>query len=271
MCDPRVIESVKQRMLSRRDLFKGAAAVTAGAALTTAMSPSAALADGHSQVIDLTHTLTPDFPTYFGEPQFATEDVFNFGDNGFNLLNLTINEHTGTHVDAPLHFTADGLAVEELPISSLVAPLCVIDISARAAEDPDTRLTPDDVQAWIDAHGEIPEGACVAMNSGWDSKVGTDAFRGHDGEALHFPGFHVEAAQMLLETGAGSIGVDTLSLDYGLSADFITHYTWLPAGRIGIENMKALAEVPAAGATIVIGAPKFAGGTGGPARLFALV
>ena len=76
---------------------------------------------------------------------------------------------------------------------------------------------------------------------------------------------------MLIEAGAGSMGVDTLSLDYGLSGDFITHYTWLPAGKIGIENLKALSDVPEAGATIVIGAPKFAGGTGGPARIFALV
>ncbi|MEM9318522.1 MAG: cyclase family protein [Pseudomonadota bacterium] len=271
MCDAYVINSVKERMISRRNFFKGTAAATAGAALASMVSPSAALADGHSQVIDLTHTLTPDFPTYFGTPQFATESVFNFGDNGFNLLNLTINEHTGTHIDAPLHFSEDGQSVDELAISSLVAPLCVIDIAARAAEDPDTRVTPEDVQAWIDANGEIPDGACVAMNSGWDAKVTTDAFRGFDGEVLHFPGFHAEAAEMLLETGAGSIGVDTLSLDYGLSGDFITHYTWLPAGRIGIENIKNLSEVPAAGATIIIGAPKLAGGTGGPSRIFALV
>ncbi|MEM9757544.1 MAG: cyclase family protein, partial [Pseudomonadota bacterium] len=131
MCDPYVINTVKERMLSRRDLFKGAAAVTAGAALTTMMSPSRALAEGHSMVVDLTHTLSPRFPTYFGEPGFGAEELFNFDESGFNLFNLTINEHTGTHIDAPLHFSPDGMSVDELPVADLVAPLCVIDIADR--------------------------------------------------------------------------------------------------------------------------------------------
>jgi kynurenine formamidase len=77
---------------------------------------------------------------------------------------------------------------------------------------------------------------------------------------------------MLVEqTGARSLAVDTLSLDHGLSADFATHYAWLPTGRFGIENIAGLDRVPAAGATLVIGAPKHAGGTGGPARIFAMI
>jgi kynurenine formamidase len=87
----------------------------------------------------------------------------------------------------------------------------------------------------------------------------------------HYPGFHVEAAQMLLETGASSIAVDTLSLDHGASQDFATHYAWLPAGRYGIECLANLENVPASGATLVVGAPKHGGGTGGPARIFALI
>ncbi|HHI69853.1 MAG TPA: cyclase family protein, partial [Rhodobacteraceae bacterium] len=68
-----------------------------------------------------------------------------------------------------------------------------------------------------------------------------------------------------------SIAVDTLSLDHGPSADFLTHYAWLPSGRFGIENLANLDKVPAAGATLVIGAPKHRGGSGGPARIFAMV
>ena len=77
---------------------------------------------------------------------------------------------------------------------------------------------------------------------------------------------------MLVEqTGARSLAVDTLSLDHGISADFATHYAWLPTGRFGIENIAGLDRVPATGATLVIGAPKHAGGTGGPARIFAMI
>ena len=271
MCDICVMNRVKERMLSRRDFFKGTAAATAGAALATGIAPSPALAGGHGGAVDLTHTLSAEFPTWGGSPGFAAEQAFNFADNGFNSFNLVIAEHSGTHIDAPLHFSADGASVDELPIESLVAPLCVIDIAARAAENADTQVTPDDLQAWIDAHGDIPDNACVAMYSGWAAKVGTDEFRNFYDEAQHYPGFHIEATQMLLETGAGSIGVDTLSLDHGPSPDFATHYAWLPAGRFGIECLAGLDQVPASGASIVIGAPKFAGGSGGPARVFALV
>ncbi|MDG3040392.1 cyclase family protein [Roseicyclus marinus] len=274
MCDICVMNKVKERMLSRRDFFRGTAAMAAGAAaigVAGAPTPLRAQAAGMS-VVDMTHTLGPDFPTYFGEPQFAAEQLFNFAENGFNLLNLTINEHTGTHIDAPLHFSADGLSVDEIPVSDLVVPLCVVDIAARAAGDADTQVTPDDLQAWIAANGEIPDGACVAMHSGWAGKVGTDGFRNFDGQAQHYPGFHVEAVQMLMEqTGARSIATDTLSLDHGMSADFAAHYAWLPSGRFGIECLAGLDQVPASGATLIVGAPKHRGGTGGPARIFALV
>ncbi len=272
MCDICVMNAVKEKMLSRRGFFKGAAMAGAAAAVGTTAGAPAAMAGGHTTVEDMTHTLHHDFPTYFGEPGFTMTQKFNFAEHHFNLMDLAINEHTGTHIDAPLHFSADGASVDEIAVSNLVAPLCVIDIAARAAENPDAQVTPDDIKAWISAHGEIPQNACVAMNSGWDSKTGDDSFRGFDGKAMHFPGFHVEAAKMLMEeTAAASIAVDTLSLDFGKSADFATHYAWLPSGRFGIENLANLGKVPAAGATIVVGAPKHKGGTGGPARIFAMI
>lgn len=272
MCDICVMNAVKDKMLSRRSFFKGAAMTGVGAVAATTASAPAALAAGHGGVEDMTHTLHPDFPTYFGDPQFSMEQVFNFAEHNFNLFTYNVNEHTGTHIDAPLHFSADGTSVDEIPVSNLVAPLCVIDISARAAEDADTRVTPEDIKAWMASHGDIPDNACVAMHSGWAAKIDTDGFRNFDGETQHYPGFHADAAQMLMEeTGALSIAVDTLSLDHGISPDFATHYAWLPSGRFGIENLANLDKVPAAGATLVIGAPKHRGGTGGPARIFALV
>lgn len=273
MCDICVINSVKDRMLSRRAFFASAAAATAGAAALATGATTPAMAAGHGGVVDMTHVYDDKFPTYFGAPGFEAKQAFNFKDNGFNLFNLSINEHTGTHVDAPLHFSADGQSVDEIPVSNLVCPLAVIDIAARAAEDADAQVTPDDIKAWTDANGPIPDGACVAMHSGWAGKTGSDGFRNADGEGkMHFPGFHVEAAQMLIEsTGAVAMAVDTLSLDHGLFADFATHYAWLPTNRYGIENLAGLDKVPASGATLVVGAPNHRGGSGGPARIFAMV
>lgn len=272
MCDACVMNAVKERMLSRRDFFRAGAATTAAAAIASTVAAPPALAAGHGGVTDMTHTYDPAFPTYFGKPGISEEQLYKFADNGFNLKVLTVNEHTGTHLDAPLHFSADGASVDAIPVSDLVIPLCVIDISARAAENPDAQVTPDDIKGWISRNGPIPERACVAMNSGWDAKAHGEGFRNADADGvMHFPGFHIEATQMLLEeTTAAAIGVDTLSLDYGPSKDFATHYAWLPAGRYGIENLRNLAEVPEAGATLVVGAPTHRGGTGGPARIFAM-
>jgi kynurenine formamidase len=268
------MENVKERMLSRRNFFRGTAAAAGAAALGAGVSRPA-LAQAARRIVDMTHEMSEDFPTFGGVPGISYDKQFDIASDGYNLYKLTIDEHTGTHIDAPLHFSADGGSVAEIPVENLACPLCVIDIRARAAEDRDTQVTPDDLNAWIAAHGPIPDGACVAMNSGWAGKVGTDAFRGADaarGGSLHFPGFHIEATQMLLEeTGAVAMGVDTLSLDHGPSPDFATHYAWLPAGRYGIECLAGLDAMPASGATLMVGAPKIRGGTGGQARVMALI
>ncbi|MEP0941362.1 MAG: cyclase family protein [Rhizobiaceae bacterium] len=281
MCNHCVIQSVKDRMLNRRTMLK--AGLTGAAALSTGLAPSSnAQAQQQTEtpsvqtqlgnIVDLTHTLSPEFPTYFGAPGISYEQQFNFKEHGFNLFQLSINEHTATHIDAPLHFSADGKSVDEIEPSDLVAPLVVIDIREKADRDADAQVTPDDINAWVAKHGPLPEKCCVAMNSGWSAKAGSEAdFTGRDADkGLHFPGFHVEATTMLLEqSSAVAMAVDTLSLDHGPSSDFATHYAWLPAGRYGIECLANLNAVPDAGATIIVGAPKTKGGTGGPARIFA--
>ena len=272
MCDICVMNAVKDKMLSRRSFFKGAAAAGFSAVAVSSASAPAAMAAGHSRIEDMTHTISEDFPTYFGASGFSREQKFNFAEHGFNLLQLSINEHTGTHIDAPLHFSKDGKSVDEISVENLVAPLCVIDIATRAQDNADAQLTPDDIKAWIAKNGDIPDNACIAMHSGWAKHVNSDKFRGFDGKKQHYPGFHVEATKMLLEQSkAASIGVDTLSLDFGKSEKFGTHYAWLPTGRFGIENLANLDKMPAKGATIVVGAPKHKGGTGGPSRIFAMV
>ncbi|WP_313530835.1 cyclase family protein [Shinella sp.] len=272
MCDACIIDSVKSRMLSRRSFFRAAAAGGAAVAAASSGVLSPAFAQAPSKVTDLTHELHEEFPTFFGQQQFWREQKFNYKEHKFNLFELRVNEHTGTHLDAPLHFSEDGTSVAEIPVSDLVVPLAVIDIRERADASPDAQLTPDDIKAWIAANGDLPEKACVALHSGWGKHLGTDKFRNADADGkLHFPGFHVEAVQYLAEnSSAVGIAVDTLSLDYGLSPDFATHYAWLSSGHWGLEGAANLDQLPAKGATIFVGAPKVRGGTGGPSRVFAL-
>jgi kynurenine formamidase len=274
MCHACVIENVKSNMLSRRDLFRGGlAAAGAVAAVSALPTPLFAQAAAPTKAHDLTHELYETFPTYFGGQQLFMEQKFSHAKDTFNLFEMRLSEHTGTHIDAPLHFTSDGKSVAELAIEDLFGPLVVIDIKAKAAENADAQVTPDDIKAWVAANGELPAGAIVAMNSGWGAHLATDKFRNADDKKMmHFPGFHLEAVQALMEAPSiKAIAVDTLSLDFGMSPDFIVHNTWLPSGRYGIEGIANLDSVPASGATIVVGAPKVKGGTGGPARIFAMV
>lgn len=273
MCVPGCHRSIVDR-LSRRRLFAGGAALAATAAIAAPRAPTFAQSPpSFSRVVDLTHTLPPDFPTYFGVPGLKLNQAHTLAADGFNELEWQLVEHTGTHLDAPFHFSAGGLTADTIPIDNLVVPLAIIDIAAKAESDPDAQVTPDDIRAWIAANGAIPDGACVAMRSGWDRFVRDHRFRNADSDGvMHFPGFHVEAAQLLMEAAnVTGIAVDTLSLDFGRSTDFATHYAWLPTNRWGLECVANLADLPATGAILVVGAPKIQGATGGPSRVMALV
>ena len=273
MCAPGCYQIVADR-LSRRRLLLGGAAIAAASSIVTPRAPAFAQSPrSFSRVVDLTHTLPPEFPTYDGPNGLAMESLVNIAADGYNMYRWQVVEHTGTHLDAPIHFSTDGQTADEIPIQNLVVPLAIIDISAKAEDDPDAQVTPDDIRAWIAAHGAIPDGACIAMRSGWDRFATGDGFRNADGEGvMHFPGFHVEAAQLLMEeANVTGMAVDTLSLDFGPSADFATHYAWLPTNRWGLECIANLSELPETGATLVVGAPKIAGATGGPSRVIALV
>lgn len=292
MCAPYVMAMVQETLNRRHFLSRsGAAAVglaagTAGAtrlagaqnatpvATAATVDPAArgSVAFGpFTTVQDLTHVYGPDFPVFPGTQEMAINVLVRVDPDGFYQNELVLNEHTGTHMDAPAHFDTDGLTADRLPVENLVAPLVVVDISERAATDADAQLTPDDIVAWESANGPLPARAWVAMYSGWEARLSDPAsYVNQDAAGVqHYPGFHPEAAAFLVEErDIVGIGVDTLSQDYGASADFATHVTICGSGKYGIENVAALASVPPVGA-VVIGGPKHATASGGPTRLFA--
>jgi kynurenine formamidase len=270
MCVPGCQEVVHST-LSRRGFFAGAAAVGFAAAM---VEPAQAAPRHFKSVVDLTHTMSPEFPTFFGVPGIELQKQFDFKKDGFNLNWWRIIEHAGTHLDAPIHFSEGGSTADKIMAGDLVVPLAVIDVRKQAAQSPDYVVTRQDIAAWEKKNKKLPNGCCVAMLSGWGQYV-TDAakFTGKDASgAFHFPGFSPEVAEFLLkERKVAGIAVDTLSLDHGASKDFKVHTTWLPSGRWGLENVANLDKVPAAGATLVVGIAKVKDATGGPARLIALI
>lgn len=271
MCVPGCLQVVHQR-LSRRGVVAGAALAAAGTVMPRAPT-FAAPSGSFSRVVDLTHAMGPSFPTYDGGSNLEIERVVAFDKDGYNMFRWHLVEHTGTHMDAPIHFSENGQSAEQIPLQHLVVPLVIVDIREKAAEDADAQVTPDDLKAFEAANGPVPDGACVAMLSGWAGRARGPEFRNADADGvMHFPGFHVDAAEYLMtERNAIGIGVDTLSLDYGRSEDFATHYAWLPTNRWGVEALANLEQLPATGATIVVGGPKIEGATGGPSRVIALV
>ena len=175
-------------------------------------------------------------------------------------------------MDAPAHFTAGGRTSTELALAELVIPAVVIDIAARAAREPDTTVTVADLVAHERRHGRIPRDAAVLMFSGWASRAGdADAYRGTDAAGIsHFPGFSVDACVWLLRRRRiRSLGVDTLSIDPGISTGFETHLALAGADRYGVENLAGLHRIPPHGATLTVGLIPYQDGSGGQARVFA--
>jgi kynurenine formamidase len=262
---------------SRRAALIGGTALAAGAASAALGAPAQAsarppaVASGRG-LRDLTYPLTTTFPAFSPGEEAARRTVVRIDPDGYYLQEWRIIEHIGTHVDAPGHFTAGGRLSTELQLAELITPAVVIDIAARAARNPDTVVTVDDLRSFERRHGRIPRNAAVLMYSGWGAKVGDpDAYRGTDAAGtLHFPGFGVDACEWLLRhRGIRSLGVDTLSIDPGNSTTFDTHLALTGADRYGVENLANLDRIPRSGATLVVGLIPYQEGSGGQARVFA--
>jgi kynurenine formamidase len=233
------------------------------------------------RVVDLTYAFDektlywPTSPTTFKLDRLSygkTEAGFFYASNAF-----CTPEHGGTHLDAPIHFGEGKRTADQIPPEQLIGAAVVLDVSARAAADPDYRLTLQDVLAWEEKHGKIPQGAIVLLRTGWGARwpdpkryLGDD--KPGDASNLHFPSYGAEAARALLEQRkVGVLGVDTASIDHGPSRDFIVHQIASAANAPGLENVANLGELPATGAWVIALPMKIAGGSGGPVRIVALV
>lgn len=249
----------------------------AGSAPADEFAPSVRFGDdagiAFRHVADLTHTLSERFPVFPFYKPFHSRRLASVEEDGWGANELRFAEHSGTHLDAPAHFIAGGATTDALPVSRFVAPLVIVSLAERAARDEDTLLTVDDLADWERRHGRIPAGAVVAVHTGWEERMAEPArFLNADASGvMHAPGFGRDAMEWLVhERSIAAAAIDTLSLDFGPSTTYDAHRVLLGAGRYGLENVANLAAVPPSGATLIVGAPKHEGGSGGPARLLAL-
>lgn len=263
---------MKKQMLVGALFALGAAA--AGSA-QPAFDPSA------FRIVDLTQAFderTIYWPT--STSRFELERLaYGKTEGGFfySAYTLKTPEHGGTHLDAPVHFSESGRTAGQIPLSQLIGPAVVIDVTRQSTADRDYRLTPDDVLAFEKAHGRIAPGSIVLLRTGW-SRHWPDAraYLGDDtpGDAskLSFPSYGEEAARLLVEERqVGVLGIDTASIDYGRSTDFPVHRIAAARNVPGLENLTALDQLPPRGATVFALPMKIEKGSGGPLRVVALV
>ena len=255
---------------------------TLAAALVLAVStPVASLEVSDYRIVDLTHAFNkqtiywPTAPSKFELKQLAYGETP--GGWFYSAYSLCTPEHGGTHFDSPVHFSAIGAPAHEVALEDLIAPAVTIDVSAQAADDPDYRLTIEDVLAFEADHGAIEDGMIVLLRTGWSERwPDTKAYLGDDtpGDAsrLSFPGYGVEAARLLVERrNIAVLGIDTASIDYGRSQDFAVHVLAAKNNVGALENLTGLDQLPPTGFTVIALPMKIEGGSGAPVRAVALV
>ncbi|RSN54174.1 cyclase [Amycolatopsis sp. WAC 04182] len=248
---------------------------------------NAAITTGTIEVVDLTAPLSASTPILqLPEPfantiPFGLEEISRYDERGprWYWNNIHTGEHTGTHLDVPVHWVSgkDGHDVSEVPLRTLVAPAVVLDATARAAEDPDFLLSIDDIREWERENGPLPDGGWLLYRTGWDARSHEqEAFLNNDENGPHSPGVSAECARWLAEEAPiTGFGVETVGTDAGqalaLEPAFPCHELLLGAGKHGLTQLRNLASLPPTGSLLVVSPLPIVGGSGSPARVYALV
>ncbi len=246
-----------------------------------------AVSDGAVKIIDLTHTLAPDFPVMVLPPEFGqcgrfrVEEVSRYDDRGpaWYWRNFTCGEHTGTHFDAPIHWVSGkdlpNATVDTIPPEAFFRPACVIDCSDQSGEDEDFLLTAGHIRDWEEQNGKVPEGVWVLMRTDWSKRTGADYLNMRE-DGAHTPGPTPEAISFLIEErNIVGFGTETVGTDAGqgahLSPPYPAHYLLHGAGRYGLQCLTALDQLPPTGAILICPPLKLLHGSGSPTRVLALV
>ena len=247
-----------------------------------------AMANGRIKVVDLTETLTPDYPTITLPPEFGQASPFvkneisRYDDAGpgWYWNNFTISEHTGTHFDAPIHWVTgkdykDG-AVDTIDPKRFFAPVCVVNCTAEVKANLDFILSKDFLIGWEAKHGRIPAGSWVFLRSDWRKIADPKNYTNLDENGAHSPGPDGEAALwMINERDVIGFGTECVGTDAGqaflFEPQYPCHHYMHGAGKYGLQCMTNLDLLPPTGAVIVAAPLKIENGSGSPLRVLALV
>jgi kynurenine formamidase len=228
----------------------------------------------YRSVVDLSHVIDTNIPLWPGDPPVVFENVADFATDGYYLRRFSIGEHSATHMNAANSFHENGTGIDAYKPESLVVPAVVIDIRAKAANNPDYALTKADVLAWEKKHGKIHSGSVVLLYTGWQEKWGDPtAFFNEDADGgLHFPGFDGATTRFLLdERRIAGTGIDTHGVDPGQDASYATNTQVTEVNGIVLECLTNLDQLPPTGTTLVLGILRLKNGSGTPLSVMAFI
>ena len=232
--------------------------------------------------VELSHPLTNDSPYWSGIPAGSVElgkVVFDWGNPMLECRIQTFKfpGQFGTHIDFPGHFDKNGVLSSAYGVKDGVFPLCVIDITDKVKEDVHYAVKPEDIMAWEEKYGPIPDGAFVALRTDWYKNwPDMNALSGiaEDGSE-NFPGWSLDALKYIYETrNAAANGHETLDTDASAEAakagDLACERYVLEKGKLQVEVLQNLDQVAPAGAVIVVSWPRIEDAVGLPVRVFAI-
>ncbi len=235
-----------------------------------------------ARMVDLSHSFdstTIHWPTLQGFK--LHEIVKGWQEPGYyiEINSFELAEHTGTHMDAPIHFAEGKWSVHEIPLENLMGPGVVVDVTDQVVANRDYQISTADLESWEAEHGRLPDGAMVLFRTGFGAYwpdpltyMGTDLLGPEAIPQLHFPGIGADAARWLRdERNVEAVGIDTASLDYGQSSTYESHQELFQGNIIGFENLANLDQLPPTGFTLIALPMKIKGGSGGPVRIIAMM
>jgi len=245
------------------------------------------LVAGNIRIVDLTQTLSPDFPALSLPPEFGQcrpfrmEEISRYDERGpaWYWNNFSCSEHTGTHFDAPIHWISGkdhaNNAVDTIGPQNFIAHACVIDCSREAAANPDFLLDVAFIERWEAANGRIPPRSWVLMRTDWSKRPMPEAYVNARDDGPHTPGPSEGTVQWLIaERDAFGFGVESINTDAGQSyawpQPFPCHYLMHGNNRYGLQCLTNLDQLPPQGALVIAAPLKIRNGSGSPLRVIAL-
>jgi kynurenine formamidase len=233
--------------------------------------------------VDLTHAFEPGIPHWPGFPDEKREIIYWYekgrGTKGEGFFSETfcLVGQWGTHIDPPAHFKRGGRTVDQITLQELILPLVIIDVHAEVEKNPDYTLTLDRIKKWETDHGLVPQNSFVAMRTDWSKRwPDSAAMANKDARGVaHYPGWSLPALKYLYEERKiTASGHETTDTDPGIATsknDYSLENYILSQDHYQIELLTNLDQVPEFGAIVVVSFPKPKGGSGFPARVFAIL